>query len=105
MNLNHGLKSIFTLKNKKNILLLLLMILPIVMGAESKTDDGLMVAVIMEVFCTLHVTFFLLKPLSELFCPYNISEKKFFWILFLARIIILTICDMLVSRFGTDYLK
>lgn len=49
----------------------------------------------MEVFVTLHMTFFVLKPLSSIISKDN--PKKTFWILFGARIVVLLIFDLFIT--------
>jgi len=79
----------------KNKHLLLLILLPILMGFTKNGFDSLFTIIFMELFVSIHMSLFVLLPLSRIWCPYSMSKNKFFWILFLIRAIILVIFDLL----------
>ena len=82
---------------KKNILFLLsFLIIPSIVLA-SGGDDGvpLMVALFMEAFVSIHMSLFVLKPLSEMIKPED--SKNFFWKLFAIRAVILLVFDFFVT--------
>lgn len=79
----------------KNKHVLLLGLLPLVMGF-TKTDPSMFFMMIfIELFISIHMSIFVLWPLSKIWCPYNMSQKKFFGLLFLIRAIILIIFDLI----------
>ncbi len=91
---------------KKKILLLVLLILLIIPGIAfasggSDGDDGsnrvstLVFVIAIEAFCSIHISLFVLKPISELFI--NHDPKKVFWILFAIRAAILLIFDFFIT--------
>ena len=91
---------------KKKILLLFLLILLIIPGIAfasggSDGDDGsnrvstLVFVIAIEAFCSIHISLFVLKPISELFI--NHDPKKVFWILFAIRAAILLIFDFFIT--------
>ena len=54
-----------------------------------------MVALFIEAFVTIHMTFFVIWPLSRLL-PLNDTHKTF-WTLFIFRVIFLLFCDFFVT--------
>ena len=80
---------------KKNKYLLLLFLLPIIMGAKKVSNEEIIGALFMEAFVSIHMSLFVLLPLSKIICPPTISSKKVFWILFAIRIIVLLTCDFM----------
>ena len=82
-------------KNKMN-LIYMLMLFPIIVNA--KTSDfnlPIAMALFMEAFVSLHMSFFVLKPLSMIFSKDN--SKKLFWTLFIIRVIVLLIFDIFIT--------
>ena len=63
------------------------------MGAKKVSSDEIMGVIFMEAFVSIHMSVFVLSPLSKILCPSTISNKVFFWILFAIRAIVLFICD------------
>ena len=62
---------------------------------ESNEDFPLGVALFMEAFVTIHMSVFVLIPLSKIFGKEN--HKKLFYILFILRVVLLLIGDFCVS--------
>ena len=79
----------------KNKHLLLLGLLPLLMGASNTDEGSLFFIIFMELFVSIHMSLFVLWPLSKIWCPYNIKQSKFFGVLFLIRAIILIIFDIM----------
>lgn len=83
------------IKNKILLIISLLIIPTIVFASDSSNDFPLAFALVMEAFCSIHMSIFVLKPLSEIFSKEN--SKKTFWTLFAIRACILIFCDLLVT--------
>lgn len=83
--------------NKKRLLLfILLCFMPSLVFANSGTDDfPLGIALFMEAFVSIHMTLFVLIPLSNLFGGNN--PKYLLKILFIGRIVILILCDIFIT--------
>lgn len=84
-------------KKYKVFLLMLLVMFPMVVYASSGSDDfiPLGIAFIMEAFVSIHMSVFVLKPLSEIITREN--SKKTFWELFFIRIGILLFFDLFIT--------
>lgn len=84
-------------KKYKTFLLMLLVMFPTIVYASSGSDNfiSLESALIMEAFISIHVSVFVLKPLSEIISKEN--SKKTFWKLFFVRIGILLIFDLFIT--------
>ncbi len=85
---------------KKNMMLLMvsLLLMPTVVNASSGNNGfSIGIALGMEAFVSIHMSLFVLKPLSEMFSEEN--YKKTFWNLFLIRIGVLLFCDFFVSPY------
>ena len=54
----------------------------------------IMAAILMEMFVSLHMTVFVLLPISKFISQEN--SRKVFWILFVVRIVVLFYCDFLI---------
>ena len=88
------------MKNKKMALLLILflILMPTIVFASNGDDDfPIALALGMEAFISLHMSGFVLMPLSEMFSKEN--SKKTFWILFLIRACILLYFDFFVTPY------
>lgn len=82
--------------NKKMMGFIWLLFVPLVVFASSSSSDApLMVALFTEAFVTIHMTVFVIWPLSKLL-PFNDSRKTF-WTLFIFRVIFLLFCDFFVT--------
>ena len=82
--------------NKKMMGFIWLLFVPLVVFASSSSSDApLMVALFTEAFVTIHMTFFVIWPLSKLL-PFN-DIRKTFWTLFIFRIVFLLFCDFFVT--------
>ena len=82
----------------KKILFILMLFIPMVVFAEEEDEFfnmSIPMALGMEAFVTIHMSVFVLIPLSNLLSRGN--SKGLFWILFLARIAVLVYCDFYVS--------
>lgn len=76
----------------KKILLITILLLPITVFAKEKDGISVTIAYIWELFSTLHVSIFTLKPLSQYLArDGSITPKDSFWKLFFARIVLLLI--------------
>lgn len=85
-------------KKNKLLLILSLLLMPTVVFASSGDDSfPIGIALFMEAFVSIHMSIFVLKPLSEMFSKTN--YKKTFWTLFIIRAVILIFCDLFVSSF------
>lgn len=86
------------MKLYKKILFLSLFFIPTFVFADSGSMDiPIIIVIFIEAFVTLHMSLFVLKPLSNLISQTN--SKKVFWILFVSRIIILLIFDFFITPF------
>lgn len=81
--------------NKKMMGFIWLLFVPLVVFASSSSDAPLMVALFTEAFVTIHMTVFVIWPLSKLL-PFNDSRKTFLT-LFIFRIVFLLFCDFFVT--------
>lgn len=93
------MKSISKLKNKI-LLLLPLFLFPITVFAESIESSAepfpLAIAIFMEAFVTMHMTIFVLKPLSMIIGKEE-NNKKVFWMMFIIRAVILLYFDFFIT--------
>ncbi len=81
--------------SKKLLLLTLLLIPSLVFASNGNVSFPIIFALAMEAFVSIHMSVFVLKPLSELLSTDN--SKKIFWILFIIRICFLLFCDLFVT--------
>lgn len=81
--------------NKKIIGFIWLLLVPLVVLASSSEDTFILFAILTEAFITIHMTIFVIWPLSKLL-PFNDSRKTF-WTLFIFRIVFLLFCDFFVT--------
>lgn len=84
------------MKKYEKISLLSLLIIPIIVLADTGNnmfDIG--GAIGMEAFVSIHMSLFVLKPLSDLLAPQN--SKKTFWTLFIIRAAILLFFDFFIT--------
>ena len=81
---------------KNKAFLLSLMLIPTVVLAINN-DDGLPIfsAIFMEAFVSIHMSLFVLKPLSEILKPED--SKSLFWKMFAIRAVILLVFDFFVT--------
>ena len=82
---------------KKRIISLILsfLLFPLLVFANNGDEISLFPAIIMEAFITIHMSLFVLKPLSEMLSKDN--PKSMFWKLFIGRIIILLFSDSFIT--------
>ncbi|MBE6159945.1 MAG: hypothetical protein E7157_02735 [Lactobacillales bacterium] len=87
------------MKNKSKFLLFLsLLWLPVLVSAgDGNSGLDIVSALAMEVFVSIHMSVFVLKPLADMFSKEN--SKKTFWILFAIRAGILLFFDFFVTTF------
>lgn len=83
------------MKLKISILIMSLLMIPNLVFADSGSDISIPVAIGIEAFVTIHMSAFVLMPLSKMFSQDN--SKKIFWTLFIARVCILLFCDIFIS--------
>lgn len=87
-------------KNKK-ILLLSLLLFPILVNAKNEALDSFIpgipssMAIFMELFVSIHMSVFVLKPLSKIISKDD--SNKTFWTLFIIRAVILIIFDLFIT--------
>ena len=93
------MKSISNLKNKI-LLLSPLFLLPITVFAESLNSSSesipLEMAIFMEAFVSIHMSVFVLKPLSMIIGKEE-NNKKIFWMMFAIRAIVLLYFDFFIT--------
>lgn len=93
------MKRISKLKNKL-LLLTPLLLFPITVFAESVGSSGegidLSMAIFMEAFVTIHMSVFVLKPLSMIIGKEE-NNKKIFWRMFIIRAIVLLYFDFFIT--------
>ncbi len=83
-------------KTNKILLIISLLLIPIMVYAVNfESDFPLSAALIMEVFVSIHMSLFVLKPLAEMISKDN--PKRLFWIFFAIRAGILLFCDFFVT--------
>lgn len=80
---------------KKTLLLSLLLIPSLVLAKGGESNINIYTALFMEAFVSLHMSFAVLKPLSEAISLEH--SIRTFWILFLIRVVVLLYCDFFVS--------
>ena len=84
--------------------MLCLFMMPVIVFASSEADTmPITVALGMEAFVSVHMSIFVLRPLSVIFSPQN--SWKTFWELFILRVVILLIFDFLLIYFILDLFK
>ena len=80
----------------KRLLFTSLLLIPTIVYASSgESGFSMPVALFMEAFVTIHMSLFVLKPIAALLEKEH--DGKLFWQLFSTRIVILLICDVLIS--------
>lgn len=80
---------------KKGLLLLLLCLFPSIVLADSSSDFPFSFALMMEAFVTIHMTVFVLLPISKMYGGNN--SQALFKILFVGRILLLLYFDFYVT--------
>ena len=84
------------MKRLKRILIYILMMMPsIVFASNGEGSFPLGIALGMEAFVSIHMSVFVLIPLSKIISKDN--NKQVFWILFGIRAVILLFCDFFVT--------
>ena len=83
------------LKNKILLIISLLLIPTIVFASDGSNAFPIGIALGMEAFVSVHMSLFVLKPLSNMFSKEN--SKKAFWVLFAIRAAILLFCDFFIN--------
>lgn len=85
-------------KKYKIMLILNLLLMPTVVLASSGDNNFPISSVlVMEAFVSIHMSVFILKPLSDIFSKEN--SKKTFWTLFVIRAVILLFFDFFITPF------
>ena len=85
------------MKKTKLLFIIMLMIFPTIVYASNGFNSiPLPMAIFMEAFVSIHMSIFVLKPLSNLFGKEG-SENKLFWTLFIIRIVILLFFDFFIT--------
>lgn len=83
-------------KNIKKILIISLLFVPMIVFAGTGEYIVLFfAAIMMEAFVSIHMSLFVLKPLSEIFSKDN--SKQLFWRLFAIRAVFLLFCDLFIA--------
>ncbi len=84
------------MRNIKNILVLMLLLFPtVVFASSSNSSSSLGLALFMELFVSIHMSTFVLKPLSQAIAKDD--SKRVFWILFFIRAGILLLFDFFIT--------
>lgn len=83
------------IKNQKLLTISMLIILTILIVNEISIKSHLVPTLCVEAFCTILMSLFVLKPLSEIFSKEN--SKKLFWTLFAIRACILIFFDLFIT--------
>lgn len=87
-------------KSLKNFILSLsLLMMPVIVWASSDgTEFSFFSAFIVEAFISVHVSFAVLIPLSQIIKEDQIEQKKMFWKLFWIRVAYLVFFDMIIPE-------
>lgn len=84
------------MKKKRNSLIIVISILLFCVIGNNLTFDPLVfMALVFEAFVTIHMSTFVLMPISKLFAEED--SKKLFWKLFWIRIVILLVFDLFIT--------
>ena len=83
------------MKNKKTLLIISLLLIPIIAYAKSEEFLSISTAIFMEAFVSIHMSVFVLGPLAKIFFEDN--SKRAFWTMFVIRAIVLLFCDFFIS--------
>lgn len=84
------------MKKSKMFLFVILLLFPTIIFASNGEDGfSLGYALMIEAFVSIHMSIFVLIPLSKIFSTTN--SKKLFWTLFLIRVVILLYFDFFVT--------
>lgn len=85
------------MKKFKMILIILILLMPTLVFASSGEEDiPLFVAIFMEVFVSIHMSLFVLKPMADMISPSN--SNKLFWKLFAIRAGVLLFFDLITPN-------
>lgn len=85
-------------KISKYLLMISVLLLPnLVFASSGENDFPIGMAIGMEAFVSIHMSLFVLKPLSDMFSKEN--SKKTFWTLFSIRAGVLLFCDFFVTPY------
>ena len=85
-------------KTIKKVLLLLIAVLPIMVLAKSDSEIPIGAALFFEAFVTIHMSVFVIRPFALLFSGGDVQKsKKFFFMMFFARILFLLYMDFFVT--------
>lgn len=84
------------MKKIKTLLMIMLLLFPtFVFASSSSSSLSLKTAIFIELFISMHMSAFVLKPLSEIISQDN--SKKIFWIMFTIRACVLLYCDLFIT--------
>ena len=83
------------MKNKKTLLIISLLLIPIIAYAKSEEFLSISTAIFMEAFISIHMSVFVLVPLSKMF--FGDNSKRVFWTMFAIRALVLLYCDFFIS--------
>lgn len=84
------------MKKYKVLLFFMILMLPTVVYGAEETGLPLFGALLMEAFISIHMSAFVLDPLSKILCK-NGEPKKLFWKLFITRAAILLFFDFFIT--------
>lgn len=85
-------------KSISKFLMIILLLMPVMVFASNGDNDfPIGMALFMEAFVSIHMSVFVLIPLSEMFAKEN--SKKLFWTLFFIRVVILLLFDIFITPF------
>lgn len=83
--------------NNKIIMMISFFLMPTIVLASSNNAFPIVFALGMEAFVSIHMSLFVLIPLSNMFSEEN--STKTFWILFVIRACVLVFCDFFVTPY------
>ena len=84
---------------KKKLLFIMLLVYPSIVLASSGSDEfPILVAIGMEAFVSIHMSLFVLVPLSNIFSKDG-NQKKLFWTLFFICYIFYIIMSIIIITF------
>lgn len=84
------------MKKFKKILFIILCLVPMIVFASEGENFPLTFAICVEAFVSIHMSVFVLLPLSKMLSKPENSTKNF-WIMFFIRVVVLLCCDFFVT--------
>jgi hypothetical protein len=82
---------------KKKVLWMLFLLIPYIVFAKQEENVEMGIIIFMELFVSIHMSLFVLMPLSKIFS--DTDSKRLFWELFTIRAVILLFFDFFITPF------